>query len=312
MRTPRSLYVFVVLAGGVACSLGMGDGYTGGTVSDGGVVRRPQQKCPEGRTVCNGQCTDTQSDPSNCGGCGHACNEGDTCVDNACVVRCVGAVACSGKCVDTSTSPVHCGGCNQPCTGSAPLCSGGACSASCGSATTCKPDAGTPYCASTLGDRHNCGGCGIECSESQTCISGKCTLGCASGAAVGDIYSGDMIGCTGKVAWTDRTKLCPPGTRVCTADEWAQRRGTKAPTYSYWTSQDLGWNGTGPDEPCSVDVVGGDFVSCEGVPMRVCPGATDPLGNKCNWTNCGLRTNTPNQFFGGCEGNLTAGTLCCK
>jgi hypothetical protein len=49
------------------------------------------------------------------------------------------------------------------------------------------------------------------------------------------------------------------------------------------------------------------------MPMRVCKpgdGQVDGFGNKCNWTNCGLDT-TANQYFGGCNGNATAGALCC-
>jgi hypothetical protein len=38
----------------------------------------------------------------------------------------------------------------------------------------------------------------------------------------------------------------------------------------------------------------------------------DPLGNECNWHRCGLNASTPVQYFGGCEGNTTAGTLCCQ
>ena len=50
--------------------------------------------------------------------------------------------------------------------------------------------------------------------------------------------------------------------------------------------------------------------------MRVCVsyGSTDLLGNVCNWYDCGLNGNTPgaaDEYFGGCAGNTTAGTVCC-
>jgi hypothetical protein len=46
--------------------------------------------------------------------------------------------------------------------------------------------------------------------------------------------------------------------------------------------------------------------------MRVCTASgTDAEGNVCNWENCGYGSTSPNQYFGGCEGNTTAGTLCC-
>jgi hypothetical protein len=44
--------------------------------------------------------------------------------------------------------------------------------------------------------------------------------------------------------------------------------------------------------------------------MRVCPASgSDTEGNHCNWTTCGYGS-TQNGWFGGCMGNLTAGTLC--
>jgi hypothetical protein len=44
--------------------------------------------------------------------------------------------------------------------------------------------------------------------------------------------------------------------------------------------------------------------------MRVCANHVDPEGNLCNWIGCGLDATSPNQYFGGCDGNATAGTLC--
>jgi hypothetical protein len=81
-----------------------------------------------------------------------------------------------------------------------------------------------------------------------------------------------------------------------------------APTHSYWTSNSLRYYGN-PDT-CLASVYQGN--SCEsGTPMRVCPGAVDPEGNECNWFDCGFESYSPNEYFGGCNGNPTAGTLCC-
>ena len=38
--------------------------------------------------------------------------------------------------------------------------------------------------------------------------------------------------------------------------------------------------------------------------------APTPTATRCNWTGCGLNTTT-DQYFGGCVGDSTAGTLCC-
>ena len=80
------------------------------------------------------------------------------------------------------------------------------------------------------------------------------------------------------------------------------------PDLHYWTDDDLRYNGSGA--ACFVSPTIG--TPCGSTPMRVCtPTIDDALGNQCNWINCGWETTTPNEYFGGCGGNLTAGTLCC-
>ncbi len=55
--------------------------------------------CPTGQMVCADVCTNTQSDLSNCGGCGVACDEGSSCLDGACkrttAIAAGGAYACA-------------------------------------------------------------------------------------------------------------------------------------------------------------------------------------------------------------------------
>jgi hypothetical protein len=118
-----------------------------------------------------------------------------------------------------------------------------------------------------------------------------------------------MIGCAGRVSFANRASLCPVGFGVCNPQQWVNRRAGKAPSYVYWTNVNLGYDGSNQD--CRVGAVGAPYSSCS-QPMRVCNNYTDPLGNKCNWKGCGFESKTPNQFFGGCENNATAGTLCCK
>ena len=72
---------------------------------------------------------------------------------------------------------------------------------------------------------------------------------------------------------------------------------------------DLWYNGFGSFN-CWVTVGAGEG-QCAGRPMRVCSGGSDFYGNFCDWTDCGFGTQAPNQFFGGCAGGNTAGTLCC-
>jgi hypothetical protein len=40
--------------------------------------------CPSGQTNCNGNCVDTSSDSQNCGSCGNACAQGESCVSGSC------------------------------------------------------------------------------------------------------------------------------------------------------------------------------------------------------------------------------------
>ena len=37
---------------------------------------------------------------------------------------------------------------------------------------------------------------------------------------------------------------------------------------------------------------------------------TDPVGGTCDLHDCGFETLAPNNYFGGCTTNRTAGTLC--
>jgi hypothetical protein len=119
-----------------------------------------------------------------------------------------------------------------------------------------------------------------------------------------------MVGCAAKVAFPARATLCAAAFRVCTAAEWVSRRGGKLPTHAYWTDDALHYGGT--VSACYVLASGGTACSDPSSPMRVCPPTVpDPLGNTCKWTNCGSGQATPNEYFGGCTGDLTAGALCC-
>jgi expansin (peptidoglycan-binding protein) len=40
--------------------------------------------CATGQTFCTSACVSTQTDPANCGGCGHACGAGATCAGGTC------------------------------------------------------------------------------------------------------------------------------------------------------------------------------------------------------------------------------------
>ena len=167
---------------------------------------------------------------------------------------------------------------------------------------------------------------GVTCNAHAHCAEGTCTCD--------DQYDGDgdtctprpclvftdyealsetVYGCATQVAFADRA-ICGPGAHVCTAAEWlvAADAGALAPTYHYWVDDYLYWTGT--EESCAVtnDPEAGFEFCGENTPMRVCADMNDDsLGNSCNYIACGWQTPTPSYHFGGCEGNDTAGTLCC-
>lgn len=61
---------------------GQGDSGSGSGSSSGGVIDAGPT-CAPGLSLCNGSCTDTTSNPANCGSCGHVC-QNTTCTDGAC------------------------------------------------------------------------------------------------------------------------------------------------------------------------------------------------------------------------------------
>jgi hypothetical protein len=84
---------------------------------------------------CQGQCTNTNTDPGNCGTCGNQCTSGTSCSDGQCLCP-SGQTLCNGTCVNTSTDSKNCGACGKVCGTAYTLpttCSAGVCG------TTCPP-----------------------------------------------------------------------------------------------------------------------------------------------------------------------------
>jgi alpha-tubulin suppressor-like RCC1 family protein len=133
--------------------------------------------------------------------------------------------------------------------------------------------------------------------------------GCADGT-IEQVFSSAAVGCAGAVTDPLRATLCAPGSRVCSAAEWMAVRNGAIPTHNYWTDDQLLFSGQGTNA-CFVSTTSG-YPCSAGQPMRVCTATgSDPEGNVCNWADCGYGSNAPNQYFGGCNTNMTAGTLCC-
>jgi hypothetical protein len=134
---------------------------------------------------------------------------------------------------------------------------------------------------------------------------------CAQGAPA-QLYDSHMAGCSGTVTYPNRATLCSKGSHVCNASEYTSNFGGAPPSYQYWTDDALGYGGTGSGACFAAEPGALGSYSCAlNQPMRVCSGGKDPLGNVCNWTGCGFGAVGTNDFFGGCNADNTAGTLCC-
>jgi hypothetical protein len=219
-------------------------------------------------------------------------------------------VDCSGECVNTQTDRANCGDCGVRCV-AGEVCSAGLCELSCQDGL----DNCNGICRDLNTDPANCGFCGNRCTTQLVCVGGRCARGCADGS-VEQTFSNGMVGCAGEVRWVDRESLCLSGWHSCSSADWVAGRNGAAPVYHYWTGENLFYSGS--QSACFVSTTIGNTACGSqgggGNPMRVCAPTADrldPLGNRCNWVSCGLDSVLPNEFFGGCSGNLTAGTLCC-
>lgn len=152
-------------SGGASGSAGQGGntvnpvgGSTGdaGSVGVGGSTIEPG--CPPGYSLCGDICTDTSSDPANCGFCGNWCGNGASCVQGNCVIQsCVGCAEyisgggdiCPGQSTDIYNTMAEC------------ICAG-KCIAQCAT-NVCNGSDITAECQTCVTDTVN--GCGNEFNE---------------------------------------------------------------------------------------------------------------------------------------------------
>jgi hypothetical protein len=172
-------------------------------------------------TKCGGACTNTDTDPKNCGACAVACSlanatagcAGGTCTVASCSSgygNCDG-VASNGCETNTSSDVSNCGSCGTSCSvanGTAG-CSSGSCTvASCSTNWgNCDGTVSNGCEADLLNSNSNCGSCGNSCSGGQTCKSGTCTT-VVSGTFNATVYY-PGAGCT--VCGTTNYQCMPIG-----------------------------------------------------------------------------------------------------
>jgi hypothetical protein len=193
---------------------GCGISCGGGTCSNG-ACSTTQAPCSKGHAgqYCNldagtqfaccpgGGCTDTTTDPKNCGRCGSVCDTGLSCVGAKCVaLTCTASTqnsyceddagtlgeCCGTACVHEGRDPNNCGGCGITCV-SGETCVSGDCGVDTCSAqnlgSSCHFDGGTYVmpglcclagCVDTDTDVKNCGGCNRQCPGAEKCVNGNC------------------------------------------------------------------------------------------------------------------------------------------
>jgi len=72
--------------------------------------------CPSDRMACNGNCSDTMTDNTNCGYCENSCPAGKYCLNGNCAVTCTAEqTSCPDGCSNLTTDPRHCGSCGNSC-----------------------------------------------------------------------------------------------------------------------------------------------------------------------------------------------------
>jgi hypothetical protein len=153
-----------------------------------------------------------------------------------------------------------------------------------------------------------CDGISAPANVASACAQGSTPLQYFGTYADSTGATREVVGCSGAVGWN--TMQCGAGWEPAPSLAWTLTYANAglAPTHTYWTSDNLGYGGSGSGS-CSAAV---GLNSC-GVndPMRVCPSSgNDADGNRCNWTNCSDGSGTTPMYYGGCVGNMTAGVLC--
>lgn len=177
------------------CDLRCGDqeNAVGGVCEEGSC----ELECTFGYDDCDGDAengceVELQSDVANCGRCGIDCRdapfvEGARCTFGTCqILECA---AGRGNCDFNpengcesvlAEDPQNCGGCGFACSllpnnRAAPACNDGVCALECEDGYgDCDEDVGTG-CEADLGrDDDNCGGCGIQCGDTEQCQEGMC------------------------------------------------------------------------------------------------------------------------------------------
>jgi hypothetical protein len=247
-----------------------------------------EDPCP-GSTLCFGICTDTTSDPRNCGDCGAVCRGNQVCNGGICTTGgCTpNRINCGGMCVNPANDPANCGGCGITCPGR-PL--GSTCiDAECrcpGRQAACGG-----ICTDLQTDTANCGACGVVCAQNQICADGLCRLDCPDDFTVcGDECRNlrtDPDNCGACGAACARLEVCNNGRCDTSCGNLTSCNGIcrdleHDPGHCGSCGNACGMGEVCVDGECSL-VCGPGITNCDGVcrDLRVDPQNCGACGNRC-------------------------------
>ncbi|MBQ9243386.1 MAG: hypothetical protein IJ165_09200 [Proteobacteria bacterium] len=149
--------------------------------------------CGSGQMLCNGACSTTATDNSNCGSCGHVCGAGAKCQNGACVCTEAGKTNCgtdqAPQCKSLTSDVSNCGGCGITCASQAPentvvsACSGSVCQFACADGYQNKGGGVTSATINcVLKGSNAC--CGNGCTNCEDLNTASAKYSCSDGSCV--------------------------------------------------------------------------------------------------------------------------------
>ncbi len=322
-------------AGGGCVSATCGTGSDYCQAGDGGI-----------NNCCGAACVNTQTSTAHCGACFSPCGANEACVDGNCYVAdcavagTTGAVCamgnlngtcCGDACVNTYTNAEHCGACGAQCPDGTTCSSGTQCVDPTGTATGCRPDAGscgaqdtcvgfdrcltnscTPeqqgfQCARAGEDRTPGNCCDSACIDTMTSQDhcGQCNTACNPGEYC---HYGN---CTPRPTCnaTNNGLACPtgPGTEgVCCNSSCVDTRTTAEHCGTCGASCPSG--GSCTNAQCQT--ADGGYAYCRN--STECPSGLTCAGGRCSPEACGQGvTGVACAFGGGFNGFVGSAGTCC-
>ena len=195
------------IVSGIDSCGGCGRSCDAGQVCTGGAcVAGP---CAPPNTNCNGACVDLRTSVQYCGACAIACSPAEQCDNGGCVPVAPVCTTCGAAgCVDLQQDVDNCGSCGHKCPTSdntfSRACLSGQCQPCPPGLTACQESSPLlVLCADTTRERFNCGTCGHECGDGETCWNSVCVPS-SSFALVSDQSSvSDLVADANGAYWVD-------------------------------------------------------------------------------------------------------------